>query len=1510
MDAGRGIGGGPAMPGPDRPSEAVPGLSLRPWQGEALDAWHAEGRVGVLEAVTGTGKTRVGVAAVGEALAAGMRAVVLVPSKVLSQQWVDSIHELLPGVTVGTRIGGRRPWQVLVSTVQSAYRHRALRPGERGLVVADECHRYGAERYSKALRPEYEWRLGLTATLARGDAGDRILRDYFGPVCFTMGYQRAADDHLIAPFRIAFAAVPLSWSERQDYDEVEDRLLRARRKLVRDFDLPAEPFGEFMKQVSLLSEGRDPSASSRAARSYMASFSERRRLLAGTHMKMRTLEGIAPAVRESAGAIIFTQTKESSQEAADLLASAGCRSAAMHSSLKDEEREERLELLRDGRVDAVSAPRMLDEGVDVPDADLGVVMASSRSRRQMIQRLGRVLRLREGKTARFVVLYAKDTVEDPFFSPSLPDDRQTTRQDFYEESGAAASKVGRFDLGAADGLPRLLAFLDVNPEEGVAVQERIIEEARPDTWRPLPQGPSAHERSSLPEISRSLARTATGSSVGVPARGGAAGHGSTVGGGGVLGRKGTPAGRDAPTCRDASPGRGSSIRDGASSLGAAPGRGANSASGATPDRGGAVHGGASGRGWPRPGDGSDLSRRERQSMGDVVLRRLSQEDPQAARILRRLSSRKMGEPESPEAVGRHFGIPAEHVLLIQEEAIRRCRELAAELVAESSGRTSSEPPITETPAVAQPTAEVPGPTPPAPHPVPRPVPRPAPPPVPASPAGRAGISPGGRRAGRVPRVDRRTRRRGPVRVSPADRDALGDYMRAVGRHELLGAGDESRLADLIEAGLYAQHLLDVADGRFDERELRRIAEQGRAAHEHFILANLRLVVFHARNYRCQGMEPIDLVQEGNIGLMRAVDGFDSRRGNKFSTYATWWIKQSIGRGLDGQDRLIRLPTHQAERFRAVNRARKDERLGWDEFLAAHRDGLPDLELTATDLAILTRSVRPVLDLDLLAEDELIIDALTCGQPPPSEDEILESLGQQGDLDAILGALEATDPRAVRILRFRYGLATGEPETLDAIGAHFGLTAERIRQIEKQALKQCREIAGRIANEPAAETGLAADSGRRAGRPPAQAGHAAGRHRPPAGRPGHPVPAPRSGRPAPAPQPGRPGHPASVPRPGRPGVPAPASRPGPPPQPAPVLQPSLLDLGTTPPTGAPGRGALVPVTQRSGVLVPVAQTPGVLAPVVRGSKVLVPVVQGSGLLVPVTPTPGVLVPRALKPGVLVPVIRRAGVLVPVVREPGVLVPVVQVPGVLVPVVPTSGALVLVLHGPGAVVPVMPASGVLLPAAQELGAQLPVAQEPGTPESPDAAQPAPWTAPGPVESPEPPHAAQPDRPRTAPPATASRPRRAMAEPDEPDPTEAALTGHAPARSLEDVAPAVPVLAAPVVESLEATEAPAAATSSAPARRALPEPPSTEETAPAEHDGYRPRRGVDEFVTQIPYRPRRAQGSSAGSQEEPPVGASAELGAESLVEPLTEPPARTSPVGLPARAAEPTDGRHWEA
>ena len=143
-----------------------------------------------------------------------MRAVVIVPSLVLVQQWLATLRDLLPGARVSDDIRSPLAWQVLVMTVQSAYRKPALMRGEEGLLVADECHRYGAQAFALALRPEYPRRLGLSATVARDDDGDRILRSYFGDICFDLDYPRAARDQLIAPFRMAFAAVPLEDTER------------------------------------------------------------------------------------------------------------------------------------------------------------------------------------------------------------------------------------------------------------------------------------------------------------------------------------------------------------------------------------------------------------------------------------------------------------------------------------------------------------------------------------------------------------------------------------------------------------------------------------------------------------------------------------------------------------------------------------------------------------------------------------------------------------------------------------------------------------------------------------------------------------------------------------------------------------------------------------------------------------------------------------------------------------------------------------------------------------------------------------------------------------------------------------------------------------------------------------------------------------------------------------------------------------------------------------------------
>lgn len=378
-------------------STAAPRLNLRPWQNQALDAWRARGRRGVVQAVTGAGKTRVGVGAIAEALAAGRRAVVIAPSLVLVRQWVSAIASLLPGVAVSEVLGDPRPWRVLVTTVQAAMRRPAVPYGERALLVADECHRCGAEGFAQALRSGFDWRLGLTATLERGDDGDDVLAAYFGGVVLDLGYREALAGDLIAPFRFAHVSVPLLPREQRDYDELTDGLRAARDRLIMGYDIPGEPISAFLRAVSDLAQDRAVGGAGGLARHYMKLFSDRRTLLAETPVKMVALGALSPAVKASGGTIVFTQTKEAGLRAAQALSNEGCATASVHGDLDKDLREERIELFRTGSVIGLTAPRVLDEGVDVPEADLGIVTAANRSRRQMIQRLGRVLRRSPGK---------------------------------------------------------------------------------------------------------------------------------------------------------------------------------------------------------------------------------------------------------------------------------------------------------------------------------------------------------------------------------------------------------------------------------------------------------------------------------------------------------------------------------------------------------------------------------------------------------------------------------------------------------------------------------------------------------------------------------------------------------------------------------------------------------------------------------------------------------------------------------------------------------------------------------------------------------------------------------------------------------------------------------------------------------------------------------------------------------------------------------------------------------
>jgi len=304
-------------------------------------------------------------------------------------------------------------------------------------------------------------------------------------------------------------------------------------------------------------------------------------------------------------------------------------------------------------------------------------------------------------------------------------------------------------------------------------------------------------------------------------------------------------------------------------------------------------------------------------------------------------------------------------------------------------------------------------------------------------------------------------------ASEPDLDAVGTpadpvrgYLDAIGRTPLLTAAEEVDLAKRIEAGVYAAELLrrgetDPASlaGR-DRAELAAVAADGAAAKLHMMNANLRLVVSIAKKHTHRGMGLLDVVQEGNLGLIRAVEKFDYTKGFKFSTYATWWIRQAIGRGMAEQSRVVRLPVHVLDELAKVTRTERElvQRLGRDvtaEEIAAVTGQKPE---RVTDLRRVSRDPvsldAPVGDDGGSVLGDLVLDAIA-----PAASEVVEREELSGELERVIDTLPE---REALIVRMRFGLYDGRPHTLDEIGRHVGLTRERIRQLEKSALAQLRE----------------------------------------------------------------------------------------------------------------------------------------------------------------------------------------------------------------------------------------------------------------------------------------------------------------------------------------------------------------------------------------------------------------------------------------------------------------------
>jgi superfamily II DNA or RNA helicase len=365
--------------------------------------------------------------AIRESLFAGGWVHVLVPTIDLQDQWCRELETLLPGVRIGRRGNGRADifsrYKLLVSVVNSARDYNVGPLPAHSLLVADECHRYGADGNARALRDEFPRRLGLTATYARDDGGcEAFLSPYFGETCFQMGYAQAIEDEVTAHFKVALVGVDFeSERERQEYEAAAKQGGQARGWLVSKKWAPAEPFGEFMKHVAKLADNAplqqgagDRYSAVGQAREYMASFSTRRKLLAGTASKREAFKGLIDAVRAASRTIVFTESILTAADAADMLRENGIRAATIHSKMAMAERKAILNRFASGDVAAISAPKVLDEGIDVPAADLAIIFATSKTRRQMVQRMGRVLRRKpDGRLARFVVLYVEGTTEDP-----------------------------------------------------------------------------------------------------------------------------------------------------------------------------------------------------------------------------------------------------------------------------------------------------------------------------------------------------------------------------------------------------------------------------------------------------------------------------------------------------------------------------------------------------------------------------------------------------------------------------------------------------------------------------------------------------------------------------------------------------------------------------------------------------------------------------------------------------------------------------------------------------------------------------------------------------------------------------------------------------------------------------------------------------------------------------------------------------------------------------------------
>jgi RNA polymerase sigma factor (sigma-70 family) len=295
----------------------------------------------------------------------------------------------------------------------------------------------------------------------------------------------------------------------------------------------------------------------------------------------------------------------------------------------------------------------------------------------------------------------------------------------------------------------------------------------------------------------------------------------------------------------------------------------------------------------------------------------------------------------------------------------------------------------------------------------------------------------------------------PQRADRDDEDLVRLYLKDIGKHALLTKDDEARLGQSIEEGKFARDSLLSGKSLTpsEKRKLRAKVREGEEATQTFIKANLRLVVSIAKKYQASELPLLDLVQEGNLGLIHAVEKFDYRKGFKFSTYATWWIRQAITRGIANTGRTIRLPVHAGDLLARLQKARVQLELQFGRRPTV-AELAKELDLPEKQVVEIQRYASEPLSLsDPLREDgdaelgDIVEDRSAVSPFEAAADALLPA-----ELERLLAPL---DERERQILKLRFGLDRGEPRTLEEVGESFNLTRERIRQIEARAMSKLR-----------------------------------------------------------------------------------------------------------------------------------------------------------------------------------------------------------------------------------------------------------------------------------------------------------------------------------------------------------------------------------------------------------------------------------------------------------------------